>query len=140
MAIHPNIGTIPDETDARRIYLSHLFGRLLFYMSRTPAISMLDELPQDVRSKVEGIIDEALNGAMDLLDGVIPRVRNEELDVEFALIARLHDVQTKGDLIRDEVELAPNGEGLGMGYAMWRDGEFGTTPPWEFSHIGPRDP
>lgn len=129
MAVHPNAGQIPEGTDARRIYLSHLFGRLLFYMSRTPAISKLDELPHEVRSKVEAILDEALSGAMDLLDGVTPLVRNEEVDVEFALMARLRDLQSED--LRDEVELGPNGEGLGMGYAMWRDGEFGDTPPWK---------
>ena len=123
------LGDIPTDESARLIYLSHVFGRLLFYMARTPAMDRVSKLPEDVQPEVEEIVDHTLDAVMDLVDGVIPVVRNERVTLELALIARLRDFDEASAVV-DEVELAPHGEGLGMGYWMWRDGDFGTTPEW----------
>jgi hypothetical protein len=88
-------------------------------------------IPQDDRC-VREVVEQPHSCADGLTRRRDSQIRNEEVDVEFALVARLRDAQTFE--VNDEVELAPNGEGFGMGYAMWRDGEFGTTPPWEALH------
>lgn len=120
------LGTVPADEDGQRIYLSHEFGRLFFDMARAPALARVSALPESVRPDVEAILDSALYAVTQLLDGVTDSIRSEHLQLEFALIARLRESDTGEPVM--EVELAPMGEGLCIGYHSWVDGDFGATP------------
>jgi hypothetical protein len=120
------LGRIPDEEDARLIYLSHAFGRLFFDVARTPAHQRAQSLPESVRTEVESIVDDALFAVLGIVDGFYVPIRNDELSLEFALIARVR-VRANGEAV-DEVELAPDGEDLQIGFHSWLDGDFGDTP------------
>jgi hypothetical protein len=100
------LGDLPDGTDQRRIHLSNAFGRVL-----------LDNADA---------ADDVLYSVLQLLDGVTPPIANDSVRVEFVLTARVRDLSTNA--VVDAVELAPDGEGLCMGYAGWIDGDFGSVP------------
>jgi hypothetical protein len=120
------LGRVPDEEHARARYLSHAFGRLFFEAARAPAHLRAQSLPESVRTEVMSIVDDTLFAVMEIVDGFYGPIRNEEQILEFALIARLRDRATDEPV--DEVELAPNGEDLSMGFHIWADGDFGDTP------------
>jgi hypothetical protein len=57
---------------------------------------------------------------------VTPPIGNDQVGIEFVISARLRD-KTTGE-VSGVVELGPNGEGLGMGFAGWVQGDFGSLP------------
>jgi len=59
---------------------------------------------------------------MMLFDGVIDSRIDEDHGVEFALIARIFNEKSREYL--EEIELAPDGDGLCMGIHMWEDEEY----------------
>jgi hypothetical protein len=82
-------------------------------------------LPEPIRAEVESIVDAALYSVVQILDGVADPLIAGDLNLEFALIARLRDPDS--DETVEELELAPDGEGLCIGYAGWVEGDFGAT-------------
>jgi hypothetical protein len=119
-------GDLPEEAHARLIHLSNVFGRVLFDTARSPSPKSGESLPKTANTDAAAVVDRTLYGALQVLDGVTPSIGNEDLDVEFVLIARVSDRVT-GQVI-DEIELGPNGEGLCMGFHGWVEGDFGSVP------------
>jgi hypothetical protein len=76
---------------------------------------------------VISIVDSALYAVVQILDGVIDPIRNDQLDLEFALLARLRETSSGSTV--DEVELGPSGEGLCIGFHAWVEGDFGSATP-----------
>jgi hypothetical protein len=121
-----DVGELPEEAHARLIHLSNVFGRVLFETARSPSPKRGELLPETVNTGAAAVVDRALYGALQVLDGVTPPIGNEELHIEFVLTARVSDRAT-GQVI-DEIELGPNGEGLCMGFHGWVEGDFGSVP------------
>lgn len=119
------LGDVPDDDSARVIHLSHVFGWTLFDVSRRPALDRVGSLPESVQPAVERIVDSTLYAVLQILDGVIDPIRSERLDLEFALVAWMRGPEN-GQV--SEVELAPAGEGLCIGFHSWVEGDFGTAP------------
>jgi hypothetical protein len=122
-----DLGRIPEDEHARLIYLSNVFGRLFVEMARSPAHERAALLPQEVRQEVISIVDSALYAVVQILDGVIDPIRNDQLDLEFALLARLRETSSGSTV--DEVELGPSGEGLCIGFHGWVERDFGSATP-----------
>lgn len=69
------------------------------------------------------ITSNTIYGFMMLFDGVMETATlDTDHSVEFALMGRVYNIQTGQRL--EEIELAPEGDGLCMGFHMWADGEF----------------
>ncbi|MFB9324915.1 hypothetical protein ACFFSY_03110 [Paenibacillus aurantiacus] len=113
----------PTEEHARWIKMGHFFGKTLmeevkgYARERINPTSSLEE-----KRAAEKAISDTLYGFMMLLDGVIDSSIDQDHGVEFALVARVFDQNTREYL--KEIELAPGGDGLCMGIHMWEDGEF----------------
>lgn len=112
------------EPHARWIDAGNTFGWHLMCAARDYALKRISShASPDARAAAEQSALDAIYGVMMLLDGVAP-ANSGNARVEYALLAR---VRTAGSSSPSEVlELAPNGDGLCMGFHGWRDGEFGT--------------
>jgi hypothetical protein len=121
-----NIGEVPEDEHSRLVHLSNAFGKLLFETVRTPARGRTLLLDDFARAPVEELLDKQLYGVIQILDGVTYPIRNEDVEVEFVLSARLR--RRENQEVIAQVELGPNGEGLRMGYAGWLEDDFGDVP------------
>ncbi|MEA2522069.1 MAG: hypothetical protein QOI81_1715 [Actinomycetota bacterium] len=121
-----NVGEVPEDEHSRRIHLSNAFGHLLFETVRTPAMGKTLLLEESVRTPVEELLDKQIYAILRILDGDSYPIRNEDVEVEFVLSARLRRREDR-EVIAD-VELAPDGEGLSVGYQRWLAGDFGGSP------------
>jgi hypothetical protein len=121
-----NIGKIPESEHDRLIHLSNAFGKLLFETVRTPSRGRTRSLDESVRAQVEELLDKQLYAILQILDGVTYPIQNEDVAVEFVLMARL---RRRGDSeMIAEVEVGPDGEGLCTRYQGWLAGDFGAVP------------
>lgn len=68
-------------------------------------------------------ISDTIYSFLMLLDGVIESSIDSDHGVEFALLARVYDTETREYV--EEIELVPEGDGLCMGFHAWEEGEFG---------------
>lgn len=121
-----NIGEIPQSEQSRLIHLSNAFGLLLFETVRTPARGRTQLLEESVRAPVEEMLDKQIYAILKILDGATYPVRNEEVDVEFVLSARLRR-RADSEVIAD-IQLGSEDEGLCKGYDGWVAGDFGAVP------------
>ena len=86
-------------------------------LARIPA-----EASAGARLIAEQTVDETLSAFMTLLDSVYPTPIDAEHYIEYVLLAR---VKTGSHADLETFELAPDGDGLGMGYWGWQQGDFG---------------
>lgn len=113
----------PTDEHARWIKMGHFFGKTLMENVKGYAKEKItSNCSVEERLAAEKAISDTLYGFMMLLDGVIDSSIDKDHGVEFALIARVFDQNTREYL--EEIELAPDGDGLCMGIHMWEDGEF----------------
>lgn len=113
----------PIDEHARWIKMGHFFGRTLMDNVKGYAKEKINSnCSVEERLIAEKAISDTLYGFMMLLDGITDSSLDKDYGVEFALIARVFDQNTREYL--EEIELAPYGDGLCMGIHMWEDGEF----------------
>ena len=72
----------------------------------------------------EKVRDAAVFTMMELLDGYYPNEVGNTYVAEYVLLTRIRD-REGSDEPYEAIELAPNGDGLGVGFWGWRDGNFG---------------
>jgi hypothetical protein len=121
-----DMGPLPSDAHDRLIHLSNVFGRVLFDAARDPARERASALPEASRDEALALVDEVLYAVVQVLDGVTRPIGNDQVDMQIVVSARLRDKAT-GE-ISELVELGPEGEGLGMGFAGWVEGDFGSLP------------
>lgn len=103
--------------------MGHFFGKTLMDEVKGYAKEKINpNCSVEEKLVAEKAISDTLYGFMMLLDGVIDSSIDQDHGVEFALIARVYNQNTREYL--EEVELAPDGDGLCMGIHIWEDGEF----------------
>lgn len=113
----------PTDEHARWIKMGHFFGKTMMEEIKGRAEERIDpNISAEARMAAEKAIKDTMYGFMMLLDGVTGCDIDEEHGVEFALMARVFNSNTREYL--EEIELAPEGDGLCMGFHMWEDGEF----------------
>ncbi|MNB89906.1 hypothetical protein D3C75_369570 [compost metagenome] len=112
-----------DESE-RWIKLGHLFGKTVFDQIKQYASDRFDaNASNESKEAAEKAILDTIYGFMMLFDGVMETAElDHDHSVEFALMGRVYNIQTGQRL--EEIELAPEGDGLCMGFHMWADGEF----------------
>ena len=112
----------PHDEQLRWINAGNTFGAHLFQHVRDNAICRIAaETALDVEQSKRAV-DVTLRTIMDLLDGYYRPTVGESHLAEYVLLVRIRDAD--GNAV-ETVELAPDGDGLAMGYAGWERGDFG---------------
>ena len=113
----------PQEENARWLHAGNAFGIHLMQNVRDAALARIPaEASAEARLIAEQAIDTALSALMSMLDGVYPTSIDAEHCVQYTLLAC---VQTIPRATLEKFELAPDGDGLAMGYWGWQHGNFG---------------
>ena len=119
------LGSAPAPDRHRELWLQHAAGFILFEDMRGYAVNQLDpSLDETARTAALKAIDDTVYGLMMVLDGVTGGLANAEHSVH---------LQTKVCLESSSDELIAcvdlfHGDGMCMGYHMWRQGDFGEDP------------
>ncbi len=114
----------PAEPHRRWIAAGNAFGRRLMAAARDYAFGRIPATasPEAQELARKAALD-AIYGTMMLLDGVAPSTVGPEHAAEYVLLSRVRSRQS-GQAV-ERFELAPDGDGLCMGYHGWVDGDFG---------------
>jgi len=114
------------DPHARWIQVGNTFGRHVMASSRDYAF---ERIPKSVSTEVREIaaraVLDAIYGMMMLLDGVAEAKIDESHRAEYVLSARIRN--TERDQPIEQFELAPEGDGLCMGFHGWAAGDFGNA-------------
>jgi hypothetical protein len=102
----------------------HTFGHLLMTHARDDALRQIPATASaETREVAAKAAVDALYNVMMILEGVVGAPGGRDRVLEFALIARLREIEK--DQIVEEIEIAPNGEEtVCMGFHFWTDGDF----------------
>jgi hypothetical protein len=101
--------------------MQHAAGFILFEKVRAAGLATLDEgASVAVRAAVELAVDETMYALMMQIDGVSGGLRgaNRALELKFGVELRKDNSKVA------ELDLR-NGDGMCMGFHMWREGDFG---------------
>lgn len=110
------------DTHERWIDAANIFGAQLFTTAREEQISNLSEsLTERERTIAVESIDNTLYAVLMMLDGVADLKLDSKHSTEYSLMQRVFDEESK---LVSEIELAPNGDGLCMGFHDWKANEF----------------
>jgi hypothetical protein len=117
----------PNDQRGRELWLQHGAGFILFQDIRQYAIDRIpasyDALQREAAMKG---IDDAVYGLMMVIDGVTGGLSNEKFRLSLQTRGQLQTVGD-GSLVR-ELDLF-KGDGMCMGYHMWKDDDFGRVRP-----------
>jgi hypothetical protein len=113
----------PLEHHARWLHAGNAFGAHLVQVREAALATIPSEATAEERARINKAVDTALCGVMALLDGYPRTDLGSKYHAVYALIARMCP---KGSMKPvEEIELAPNGDGLQMGFWGWVKGDFG---------------
>ena len=100
----------------------HTFGVHLMKQARDQALGTIPEnASAETRAVATEAVRVALGGVMQMLDGFYINEIGEQHRVEYALLAR---ITNRERTLVEEIELAPDGDGLCMGFAGWWEDKF----------------
>ena len=110
------------EEHLRWINAGNTFGaHLLQHVRNNAVLQIAAETAADVE-QAKRAVDATLRTLMDLLDGYYRPTIDKSHWAKYVLLVRIRNANN--DII-ETVELAPDGDGLAMGYAGWERGDFG---------------
>ena len=114
----------PRDEHARWIMAGNTFGRHVMAASREYAF---EQIPKSATPKERELAEkaavDAIYGMMMLLDGVSESRIDQEHLARYVLLSRIFPSGQSEPV--DEFELAPDGDGLCMGFHAWVAGDFG---------------
>jgi hypothetical protein len=111
------------EPHARWIDAGNTFGWHLLGAAREYAFKRIDKsATAEARAAAERAALDAIYGMMMLLDGVTP-ADSGNARIEYVLLARVNPQERERN--PELIELAPDGDGLCMGFQGWVAGDFG---------------
>jgi hypothetical protein len=114
----------PSEVHARWIRAGNTFGRHLMAAARDYAFGRIPkDTPPAQRELAEKAALDAIYGVMMLLDGVARSPIDDEHRAEYVLSLRV--LRESEEAPVERFELAPDGDGLCMGFHGWVAGNFG---------------
>jgi len=100
----------------------HTFGVHLMKYARDQALSTI---PADASQETKAVATEAVRtaifGVLEMLDGFYRHEIDDRHRAKYALMAHIIEDNTR---VLETVELAPDGDGLCMGFAGWWKNEF----------------
>jgi hypothetical protein len=114
----------PTEPHSRWIAFGHTFGRHLMEAARDYAFQRIPSIASpEQRAPAEASALDAMYGMLMLLDGIPLNKIGPDHAIRYALIARVRQYPSGANPV-EVVELAPDGDGLCLGYHSWIRGEF----------------
>ena len=114
----------PSEEHARWIRAGNTFGRHLMAAARDYAFRRIaKDTPPAQRQLAEKAALDAIYGVMMLLDGVAGSPIDDQHRAQYVLSLRVLSESEDGPV--EQFELAPEGDGLCMGFHGWVAGNFG---------------
>lgn len=120
------LGPLPAPGRRRELWLQHAAGFILFEDVRNYAVENLDpNLDAAARAAALKAIDDAVYGLMMVIDGVTGGLGNSEHLVHLQTTVCLNAREANAPI--ESLRLS-QGDGVCMGYHMWRDGDFGKDP------------
>ena len=112
------LGPAPAPDRHRELWLQHAAGFILFEDMRGYAIERLDpNLDEAAKQAALKAIDDTVYGLMMILDGVTGHLANVRLQTKVRLESKSDEPIASIDLF--------HGDGMCMGFHMWREGDFG---------------
>lgn len=116
----------PQDKHQRWIAMGNTFGRHFMKEVVEPTYK---EIPKTITPEAREAVKETIfNGfarLMAFLDGVPLNHIDRSNGVQYALMARVYKRRDDDMKTIEEFELAPDGDGLGMGFHGWAEGDFG---------------
>ena len=117
----------PTNPRTRWVQAGNTFGRHLMDAAKEYAFDRIPKsIPAADREIVQRAALDAIYGMMMLLDGVADSEIDEAHRIEYVLLARVREISESYDAI-EEFELAPEGDGLCIGFHGWVEDDFGNT-------------
>jgi hypothetical protein len=116
----------PREEHARWIMAGNTFGRHLMAASREYALERIPKLATSKeRELAEKAVLDAIYGVMMLLDGVSDSRIDKDHVAAYVLLSRIFASGQSEPV--EQFELAPDGDGLCMGFHGWVADDFGNA-------------
>jgi len=126
---HYQLAEIPEDKNARELWIQHAAGFIIFEDIRQEAIDKIDpNLSDEAKAAARKGIDDAVGGLMAVIDGVTGALKNDEAIVYLRTIVRLATLNENGKLTTQEELDLFDGDGMCMGFHGWLEGDFGTAP------------
>lgn len=114
----------PEDERDLELWMQHVAGHIIFKDVREYAIKQIPVGTNELdKEKILSGIDNAIYGFMMIMDGVTGSFENEEYSVKMNTIISL---DKDGETIQELNTF--NGDGMCMGFHMWKDGDFGDDP------------
>lgn len=114
------------DEHSRWIMAGHTFGRHLMAAARDYAF---ERIPASATAKERELAEkaalDAIYGMMMLLDGVAVSKIDKTHTASYVLLSRIFATGKSQPV--EEFELAPDGDGLCMGFHDWIEDDFGNT-------------
>jgi hypothetical protein len=119
----------PQDANRRWIHAGNTFGA---YLMKYVNDAVSQSIPADATEREREIADKVCVASvftvMEILDGFYRNDLGDNHTVDYALISRVRNKETYE--VVESTELAPEGDGLCMGFWGWREGDFGQNE-WE---------
>lgn len=116
----------PQDEHQRWIAMGNTFGCHFMKKVVEPMYKEIpDTLTSEAREAVTKTIYCGFARMMAFFDGIYLNHIDRSIAVQYALMARVYKRRDEDMKTIEEFELAPNGDGLGMGFAGWAEGDFG---------------
>lgn len=120
-------GEWPADRRARELLIEHSFGRDVMKSARDYAWERIPaNASQEARECARNAVLDAIYGFFMLLDGVTGQGIDASHGIRYVLAGQVvrHDKPRPSDVL-EEYEIAPDGDGLCMGFHSWVEGDFG---------------
>ena len=118
------LGPAPSDAEARRLWMQHAAGFIMFHDIGEYARSHIDvSLSPEAQQAAEQAINDALYGLMMVANGVTGGLHNDHHTLKVRVVVMLED----DDTIIDSLDLF-DGDGACMGYHLWKANDFGEDP------------
>lgn len=114
----------PEDVRARELWIQHAAGTILFERVRAAGLAAIDPRADDgTRAMATEAVDAAMYALMMLIDGVSGGIEGAAHAVRLTFGVEL----VEGERVAATVDLR-SGDGMCMGFHMWREGDFGEHP------------
>jgi hypothetical protein len=118
------LSAAPTEPRALELWAQHAAGLILFERVRAAGLASIDpQAPADQRRHAERAVDAAMYALMRLIDGVSGGIAGAERSVNLKFLVEVRE----GERVTYSLDLS-DGDGMCMGYHLWREGNFGEDP------------
>lgn len=114
----------PPDSHPRWLCAGHAFGAHLMQVRDRALEEIPPNTAPDVKMQMEKLIDIALCRMLALFDQYISTPIGNNYIAQYVLLARICPTHNSRNPV-ETIELAPDGDGLQMGYWGWLEGKFG---------------